>query len=137
MNHDRSNPMTSPNPFVTPAQPRADMRNPPTWGPFEGPPEPQRTIPEAMFEARLRAYGEWRLYLPHGLPRAKYEPFRNGEQTSWLRFLAITSATTPLELVLPPDEVKAEAEQAADEAFDHVADLLSTFEPDFWVDHDY
>jgi len=90
-----------------------------------------------MFEARLRAYGEWRLYLPHGLPRAKYEPFRNGEQTSWLRFLAITSATTPLELVLPPDEVKAEAEQAADEAFDHVADLLSTYEPDFWVDHDY
>jgi hypothetical protein len=129
--------MMSPNPFVTPAQSRADMRNPPTWGPFKGPPEPVRSVPEAMFEARLRAYGEWRLYLPHGLPRAKYEPFRNGEQTSWLRFLAITSATTPLELVLPSDEVKAEAEQAADEAFDHVADLLSTFEPDFWVDHDY
>jgi hypothetical protein len=122
------NPMTTPNP---------DTRIAPPGDPFKGPPEPQRTIPEAMIEARLRAYGAWREYLPDGMPRAEYEPFRTGEQTSWLRLLAIASATTPLELVLPSDEVKAAAERAAEEAFDHVADLLSNFEPDFWVDHGF
>ena len=124
MNHDRSNQMMSPNPFVM--RTRRRHSHSPSWGPLQRAAGTPADTPEAMFEARLRAYGEWREYLPHGLSLADYEPYRFG----WLRDLAITSATKPLALVLTPAEATQAAEAAADAAFVGTSRLLSQYEPD-------
>ena len=121
MNDDPSHPPPPVNPFARPAVAPIDLTNAPSWHPFEGPPEPVRSISDAQAEAIRRASGEWREYLPHGLSLAQYEPYRS----HWLRGLAISSATKPLQAALPPDQVAAAAQTAADEAFVYVAHLLS------------
>ena len=126
MTDDQSKPPTPFNPFAKPGATPIDMRNAPTRHPFEGPPEPARSVPEAMLEVGRRAYGEWREYLPHGLSLADYEPYRSG----WLRDRAITSATKPLQTALRPDEVADAAQAAADAAFVCTSRLLSQYEPD-------
>ena len=124
MNSDRPNPPVSANPFVRPGQSQPTRPTAPNWDPFKGPPEPERSIPEAELEAIRRAWGEWREFLPHGLSLADYEPYRLGS----IRAAAISSATVPLELVLSPDEAAPAAEVATDMAFENVAKLLSTYE---------
>lgn len=126
MTNEQSKSPTPFNPFAKPGATPVDMRLAPTWHPFDGPPEPGRSIPEALIEARRRAYGEWREYLPHGLSAADYEPYRFG----WLRDLAIASATKPLQPALRPDEVADAAQTAADAAFVCASHLLAQYEPD-------
>ena len=114
------------NPFINPGDTRPDFRTPPAGNPFAGPPEPPRTPEQAKLAAAHRARGEWREYLPHGLPRADYEPYRQ----THIRAAAISSATTPLKAALPAEEVAPCAEEIADAAFVSLADLLTTYEPD-------
>jgi hypothetical protein len=125
MTDDQSNPRPSSTAATPDHAPKA-MPTAPNSNPFARPPEPERSIPEAMAAACHEAYGEWREYLPHGWSIADYEPLR----FSPIRDLAICSATTPLRPILPLEEIAAAAETAADAAFIVTSRELSQFEPD-------
>ena len=92
-------------------------RHAPTTNPFAGPPEPLRTIPEALLEAFHRAYGEWREVLPHGLSVDAYK----SREPEWLLNVATSaaaaSAAAPLAAALPADQVSALATTLAMAAF--------------------
>ena len=134
-----ANPTKAPldNPFARPGETPPNTVRAPRTNPFAplplswylGPPEPTRTPEAAKLEARRRARIEWEVYLPHGLPRADYEPLRMSE----VRHTPVLSATIPLRTSLPPDEVAACAEAIADDTFVEVADLYTTHQPAPWL----
>ena len=113
------------NPFAKPGDP-PPTDNPPLSNPFMWPPEPTRSMPEALQAAYHLARGEWREYLPHGLSQVAYDAL----WPDWLFEMAVHAATAPLTPLLPDVHVTAVATSLALAAYYDTCRELAEYEPD-------
>lgn len=98
----------------------------PSTNPFASRKESINSMAEAILAAYSGARGEWREYLPHGVPIPDYAAIR----CDWLSDLAVSSATQVLLPFLPRCHVAIVVNALALAAFHDASGELATYEPD-------
>ena len=93
---------------------------------FVIPPQPTRTIPEAVQACYQAALGEFMASLPHGIPEGQYAL---SDRSNFAFRLALEAAETCLKPVLPPHLVPETARGVALAAWCDATRQLATYEP--------